>query len=294
MTRKSEYFGQDPVNIPVVLAELYKLASSMPQLHWAALVDAAFDYPAAEESMYWNIGINCYDSGAYEGLAKAAPTLVPVDPVNDQAFVSRLLRHCHNRPMVSFLASRIELDRLRESWQDLHWITAVDRQRMLLRLADTRILATLPQTLKENQWTAFSEPIEQWVIVNRTGGLTQLDLSTPSGAKAPTIHLEHTQLEALLSAAEPDNVLAMLTDSMPDILPMDIRDSARYRIVAQSCEMARAFDITNWTDVVSLSVAAFLSEGETNYDEALIAFLNGKQWTPGDLGVSLVNEGFVN
>ncbi|MGW8393936.1 DUF4123 domain-containing protein [Pseudoduganella sp. HUAS MS19] len=294
MKKRSELFGQDPANVSAVIAELYELANSKPELHWAALVDAAFDHPLAHESPYWSIGINCYDSVAYEGLTKAAPMLVPVDPVNNQAFVSRLLKHCYDRPMVSFIACQIELDKLSESWRQLHWITAVDQQRMILRLADTRILLALPQTLKKNQWAAFAEPVAQWLIVNRTGDLAPLDLPAQDTAKVSTIHLELEQLSALLSAAEPDNVLATLSDSMSDILPMDIRPSVRYEIVAQCCELASRFNISNWADVVSLSIAAFLTGGKTNHDEALLAFLNAKQWTPGDLGIRLVNDGFIS
>lgn len=293
MKKQPEFFGQDPANIPAARTDLLALAEAQPDVHWAALIDAAFDYPAADASPYWRRGINCYGGPAYEGLRKAAPMLVPLDPVHDQAFLTRLLRHCHDRPMVSFLASRVDLNALCQLWEPLHWITAIDHQKMLLRLADTRILAKLPGILEPSQWAAFAAPVTQWATVNRSGGLTPLALPAPDATKAASIHLEHHHLADLLSAAEPDNILSLIVDSMPDILPQDLPGSQAYAMVSDSCALARRHDVTNWADVVSLSVAAFLTEGRTNQNGGLTAYLARKQWPPGDLGTSLVNEGFL-
>jgi len=293
MRTKPELFGQDPANIPALRSDLLALAEAQPDVHWAALIDAAFDYPAPDAPPYWSRGINCYGSPAYEGLRKAAPMLVPLDPVHDQAFISQLLRHCHDRPMVSFFASRVDLNTLCQLWEPLHWITAIDHQKMLLRLADTRILVELPGILEPSQWAAFAEPVTHWAVVNRSGGLTPLALPAPDATKAQNIHLQHEQLAALLSAAEPDNILALIVDSMPDILPQDLPGSQAYAMVSDSCALARRYEVTNWADVVSLSVAAFLTEGKTNRNESLTAYLARKQWPPGDLGTSLVSESYL-
>lgn len=293
MKRTTEYFGQDPVNVRAVRESLTALAEAQSDLHWAALIDAAFDYPNADDSPYWARGINCYTSQAYEGLHKAAPILVPIDPINDQAFLTRLLRHSYDRPMISFLGSRIGLNKLCVSWEGLHWITAVDQQRMLLRLADTRVLAELPTIFKQAQWAALSASIVEWKIVNREGSLSPLALSPEDATTVDKIHLEHQQLADLLSAAEPDNILSLIVDSLPDILPQDLPGSQTYAMVSDSCALARRHDVTNWADVVSLAVAAFLTEGKTNQNESLTAYLARKQWPPGDLGTSLVSESFL-
>lgn len=293
MKRKSEFYGQDPAKISAVQADLIAQAAGQPDLHWAALIDAAFDYPSANEAPYWIHGINCYGGAAYEGLGKAAPVLVPLDPINDQTFLTRLLRHCYDRPMISFLASRIELKQLSELWDPLHWVTAVDHQRMLLRLADTRTLAMLPRVLKPAQWAALSGPVAQWAIIDRLGNLASLAVAEADATKVQTIHFELDQLAALLSAAEPDNVLSLLSDSMSDIFPKDMLGSMRYETVAESCELARKYEVSNWSDVVSLAVAAFLSQGQTNQEESLAAYLASKRWNVGDLGAGLVSEGFV-
>lgn len=293
MKKRSEFFGQDPINVPAVLAKMIELAQEQPDLRWAALIDAAFDYPSPNQAPYSSHGINCYGSAEYEGLEKAAPILLPIDPVNDQAFLSQLLRHCHDRPMISFLASRVELEELCKSWCPLHWITAVDHQRMILRLADTRTLAALPQVLTPAQWAAISGQLATWVIVDRTGAPASLPLPGSDLLKVSAIHLEHNQLSTLLEVAEPDNILSLLSESMSDVLPKDMPGSARHIMVSKSCELARRFEISNWSDVVSLSVAAFLTKGFTTRDEQLADYLSQKQWTPGDLGSSLVSEELI-
>ncbi len=293
MKIKSESFGQDPANVPAVLAEMTVLAQEQPDLRWAALIDSAFDYPSAEQTAYSNHARNCYDSATYDGLEKAAPMLVPIDPINDQAFLVPLLKHCNGRPMISFLASHIEVEELLESWRPLHWISAVDHQRMILRLADTRTLAALPNVLTPTQWAAISGHLARWVIINRTGTLTSLPLPEPNTLKASAIHLDQNQLSALLNVAEPDNILSLLSESMSEILPEEMSGSERHIMVSKSCDLARKFEIKNWPDLVSLSVAAFLTKGLTSRDEKLADYLTRKQWSPGDLGVSLVSEGFV-
>jgi hypothetical protein len=293
MKKNSQSFGQDPANTSAILKELLALAAAHPEAHWAALVDAAFDYPVATEKPYWHSGINCYDSPEYEGLGKAAPMLIPIDIYNDQEFVSRLVHHCHDRPMISFLASRVALNDLCDAWRPLHWITAVDDQRMLLRLADTRVLSGLSQALKPDQWAAIAAPVACWVAVNRTGRLKSLNLPKPDELRAQKIQLDQDQLGTLLASAEPDNVLSLISESMSDVFPAGMRGSQRYEMVSESCALARKHGIENWSDIVSLSVAAFLTKGELNQDKSLADYLARRQWAPGDLGTCLVSERFV-
>lgn len=293
MKRDSTYFGQDPVNVPVLLKDLAALARTHQDVHWGALIDTAFDYPAVTETPYWNRRINCYDSPEYDGLDNAAPILVPFEITNDHSFLTQLLRHCHNRPMISFLASDIPLEKLCDVWRSLHWITAADTQRMLLRLADTRTLTILPKVLSPAQWAAFSGPVTKWVALNREGGLISLAPAKLNETKAKSIHLDHDQLGVLLAASEPDNILSLISDSMSDIIPHEMQGSQRYEIVYRSCALAREHNVENWADVVSLSVAAFLTEGSIFQNELLTAHLIRRQWSEGDLGTSLIAERFL-
>ena len=293
MRRDIACFGQDPANLSAILDELLALTEEHPDVQWAALVDAAFDYPAAPESPYWSRGINCYGGPEYDGLSKVAPVLVPFDITIDRTFLARLLRHCHNRPMISFLGSSLALSDLCEAWRQLHWITAIDNQRMLLRLADTRVLIKLSQVLEPAQWTAFAGPVVKWVAVNRNGRLTTLARPHQNDIPVQKIHLDQDQLGKLLAAAEPDNILALISGTMSEVIPEEMRGSQRYETAAQSCAMARKSGISEWSDIVSLSVAAFLSNGTLIQDERFAAYLLNKSWPPGELGSSLVSERFL-
>lgn len=291
--KTAEIFGQDPANISKALLRLREAAQSQQGLYWAALIDAAFDYPNAEGAPYWRDSFNCYGSAAYEGLSKAAPMLMPIDPNNDRVLLTNLLRHCHDRPMISFLASRVPLHELCKEWEPLHWITAIDQQRMLLRLADTRTLSVLPGILEPQQWSVIAGSVAEWMIFDRAGGLAPLVVPKPLNGSPTKINLDQAQLGALLAAAEPDNVLSMISTTMSDILPTEMLNSERYSYIALSCEIAKKYEISNWTDVVSFSLAAFLSEGKSIHDEGVARFLKSKAWEDGGLGMALIAEGLI-
>ncbi|WP_374581477.1 DUF4123 domain-containing protein [Pseudoduganella sp.] len=293
MTKNVEVFGQDPANVPKALLRLTERARAQKGLYWAALIDSAFDYPKAEDAPYWRHSLNCYGGAPYEGLSKAAPMLMPIDPHNGQSTLTNLLRHCHDRPMISFLASRVPLDELCTEWEPLHWITVVDQQRMLLRLADTRTLSELPRVLTPQQWSAIAGSVAEWLILDRGGCLTPLVVPKPLNGAPTRINLDQAQLGALLAAAEPDNVMSMISTSMSDILPTGMLNSERYAYIALSCEIARKYEVSNWADVVSFSVAAFLSEGRSIHDEGVARFLKAKAWEDGGLGMALVTEGLI-
>jgi hypothetical protein len=152
------FFAQDGMAVSTVIDLLGEQVKAQPDLHWAALLDAAFDYPASEPMPYGANGVNCYMLDDFKGLERAAPWLVPLPSCDaDQQQLRELLRHCRGRPMLSFVASREPTVTLKEAWAKLHWICAVDDQRMLLRMADTRILPVLPRVLTPKQWAAFTQ-----------------------------------------------------------------------------------------------------------------------------------------
>src|SRR5450830_566133 len=125
--KNNNFFAQDAMSINVVLTQLNEYARLQPDLHWAALVDAAFDYPASDEAPYTLEGINCYLLDEYQGLKAAAPWLMPFSPDDsDQSTLRRLLKHCKERPMLSFVASYKSAVALKEDWANLHWITDLD------------------------------------------------------------------------------------------------------------------------------------------------------------------------
>jgi hypothetical protein len=294
MMKTTAFFAQDKMNVAGVIDELNAHRNAHPEWHWAALVDGAFDYPEAEQTPYAAEAINCYLSDAFEGLEVAAPWLYPLpSTTEDKASLRKLLQHCNGRPMLSFVASRGPLMELKEAWAPLHWLNTTDDQRMLLRLADTRTLPELPRVLTARQWAALTAPLAQWLTIDREGHLKSCPLA-PEGVFAETqIQLAQTQLDALLQAAEPDAVIDVLVDSMREALPASQKKSQLHRLVEASCALARSYQVEVFSDIVSLAVAACLTEGASNDDAKVHALLHDRRWTSGEMGNALLAEGIL-
>jgi hypothetical protein len=288
------FFAQDATAISTVIAMMGEHIQAQPDLHWAALVDAAFDYPATEPAPYTFKGINCYQLDAFEGLQGAAPWLVPLpsDDPNQQE-LRKLLRHCRERPMLSFVASRQPAITLKDDWANLHWVCAEDEQNMLLRLADTRILPVLPQVLTPEQWSAFTAPLEHWLLINREGQLVTCPLANKCVIASKKIKLTQAQLDALLHVSEADAVIDLLVENMPEIIPVNIKKSQLYKIVNESCVLAQAHRIEVFSDTVSLAVAACLTSGESNTNKKLIVLLDAGKWISAKLGDAILAENII-
>ena len=280
--------------IPAVIDSFKEYVAAQPGLHWAILIDSAFDYPAAGETLYAPGSSNCYRFDAYEGLQEVAPLLLPISTdAAGQELLKRVLRHCNGRPMLSLVASRLPCETLNERWQDLHWVTDADGQRMLLRVADTRILPALPQILEREQWSAFTSTLELWLYVNREGQLTPNVLAPKDSGMCKEIRLTHAQLELMLQAAEPDAIADLIVENMPEIVPAGLKNSQFHSLVRETCVLAQNQQVQVFADVVSLSVAACLTEGESNRSAKLHRLLAEKDWVPSKLGQAIMDEEII-
>lgn len=288
------FYAQDAVAVAAALRQLRELRNACPELHWAALIDSAFDYPAGAELPYTAGSINCYQGDAFAGLQKAAPWLMPLGGGNDdEALLRSVLRHCGARPMVSIVGCRVPLDRLADHWRPLHRVRAVDEQRMLLRIADTRVLNVLPRILRPSQWAAYTAPLAHWLALDRTGKFIPLALAPQDTAADGTIALSQQQVDDMLLASQPDAVIDLLKDTMADIVPGDILHSDLYRMIHDSCTLAAKHGVQVFADTFALAVAACLTNGETNHRSEVRALLGAGQWRRGELGEELVQAGLV-
>lgn len=280
--------------VSAAIDTLGMLTAAQSGLHWAALIDSAFDYPASETLPYAAGSINCYSTNEFEGLQKAAPLLMPIPShQRSDAHLRGILRHCAARPMVSFVASRIPLAELSEHWRSLHRVSVVDEQKMLLRFADTRVLSVLPEILTPSQWLSYSAPLASWLVLERTGTFTEIALAPAGALPDQEIKLSEYQVDALLAASQPDAIIELLKNSMSDVVPDSLRNSAFYELIRGSCQLAALHGIELFADVFSLAVAACLTMGETNRSPEVDALLHARRWPAGDLGDALVAEGLV-
>ena len=289
----SDFYAQDVIIVPAAVETLGILIAAQPDLHWAALIDSAFDYPACETVLYAAGSINCYSANEFAGLQKAAPLLVPIPVKGADALLRSILRHCAARPMISFIASRIPLAELSEHWRSLHRVGVVDQQKMLLRFADTRVLSRLPEILNSSQWLSYSAPLVHWLVLDRTGAFAPIPLAPTDALPDQAIKLSEQQVDALLLASQPDAIIELLKNAMSDVIPDSLRNSDFYELIRGSCQLAASHGIELFADVFSLAVAACLTMGASNRSPEVNALLHAKRWLAGDLGDMLVAEGLV-
>lgn len=292
--KNNDFYAQDPIIVSAAIDTLSVLTAAQPGLHWAALIDSAFDYPASETLPYAAGSINCYLANEFEGLQKAAPLLVTIPgEQRSNAHLRDILRHCAARPMISFIASRIPLSELSEHWRSLHRVSIVDEQRMLLRFADTRVLSVLPDILTPSQWLSYSAPLDKWLVLERTGAFTEIALAPAGTLPDQDIKLSEHQVDALLAASQPDAIIELLKNSMSDVVPDSLRNSDFYELIRGSCQLAASHGVELFADVFSLAVAACLTRGATNGSPDVDALLHAKRWPSGNLGDALLEEGLV-
>jgi hypothetical protein len=92
-----------------------------------------------------------------------------------------------------------------------------DRQAVLLRYFDPRVLPVLHQILRPEQREAFFSICTSWHFVDRTGKLKTLSAS-PSSADSllPPVKLDDSQFAGMLRAAEVDAVIPELVREAPN------------------------------------------------------------------------------
>lgn len=291
--KKSIYRSVDDVPVVRSAEKIIDVVRSKPELSWGALIDTAFDYGQGKTRPDLGAVIDCYDYPEFEGLSAVSPCLFAL--VSDSELrtqVTRLIRHCQGRPMLSFVGTRESLKDISVRWRAVHRVHVVDEQEMLLRFADTRILSYLPQVLTSHQWRAICGAVANWTYFDRTGRLVSCDIPDLKDGQEKIL-ITKAQLDKLLDASHPDAMMALIAESMCDIVPTGTPVSERYRIIKDSYELSKKHEINNSADVLSLAVAAYLTKGGSNLDQRLEALLRRHAWPVGSLGEKIVDAEIV-
>lgn len=171
-------------------------------------------------------------------------------------------------------------------------VSVVDEQEMLLRFADTRTLSYLPQVLTSPQWGAICGGVSYWTYFDRSARLVTCNIPDINHRPAKVV-ITKEQLEKFLDASQPDALMALMGESMSDIVPTDRPISERYRMVLNSCELAKRYEVENDADVFALAVAAYLTKGESNVDQKLESLLRQRAWPTGSLGDAIIDAEII-
>lgn len=136
----------------------------------------------------------------------------------------------------SYLDSALDLPALAAHLSRHLRIVDDDGSLYALRLADCRVLATLPKVLDARQWAQLTAPLRAWTYHQRDGTPAPLRITPPAVEDAhddEPLRLTSRQLDALVEFAEPDALLAAIGQT-PD-LTASRRGLAWLHRVARHC-----------------------------------------------------------
>lgn len=289
---KSLYYGQNFTDTRAVLEKLSPFILAHPQLHWAVLLDSAFDYETKANTDILGPHLNCYSRvNELDNLAPVAPCLYAMDAsATGLKTCETLLVHASGRPMLSVVASLASLDDLVKTWAPLHWVYASDpqdKQRFVLRMADTRTLPKLPQLLSPADWQALRGPLELWFVVDRTGKLTALP-AAPEGTQASKrIAVDAKTLSKMVDQAMPDTLLQhMVERAFEDIDPKQPRLNV-FKLMRNAYALAVEYNINQMDDLSALAYCTLLTQGAALEHVEVLALLRDKAYVPGSLNDAL-------
>lgn len=289
-----DYFALSRYNIPQLQE---RLLTDMPPSggtdgHWLALVDRAFD--DGGKTMKWSARQwPIYHQGKLADFESIAPTLLPLATESEETLqqqLSRLLRHCQGRPMLSFLLSRKDPEKLRDSWQPLLEVATEDSQLFLLRFADTRTLPAIADVLRKDIWAHLSDGIDRWLYPDREGNLQALKLPESKlplqEATNTPIRITDEALNGLLRQGQPDALAQTLYEHFPDLLPTG--DGAMtYKRLVDTCRLAETSGIEAFPELVALAVAIQATEDNLLESPQFSAWLKDGLWPPGCFATAL-------
>lgn len=257
------YFACSTPDLSSVEADLWasfqshRDASLSQQLF--AVVDMAFDSKLAQRLRYGTKSTPIAFGTPLAALAEHLPHLC--GPIESRGAVETLLRGAEGSPMISFIASEVDIDLLTEALKPLLLVETSDGNRWPLRYGDTRILPELLALVTDSA-IPLSPVIASWWWPDRMGKLQVFETDQSKHEQiAPADHLffDDAQFGWMLTAARPDAIIDQLYQACPDILdrllphenfakvraaleelPPQCRDSSELEL--RWCSLALAFD----------------------------------------------------
>ena len=189
-----------------------------------ALVDCAFDeqfFSSRHHSMRERMSL--YAGTSLSGLGRAAPYLVagPADAGLCLSWLERLYAACDGKPMLSIIASTLDLNALAHHLRPYLIARTEDTLEWPVRWGDTRVLPHLLSALTPAQHDAMLGPMHCWWMAARDGGLSVVQ-GTARAEAAPAdfdkLPLSDEAFSQVVDEAEADAVLTQIEERQPDVL----------------------------------------------------------------------------
>ena len=264
--------------------------------YWYALVDTAFDHEGKALRISGNEGLALYQQGQLAALSGVSPVLYALstgDTDQLQRQLSRFLHHCQGRPMLSFIRSKLRVSDLSKGWQSLLEVETEDKERYLLRFADTRVLPTLAG--QEKIWKRLAADATAWWTIGRDGQLLDLALPALPERNEDLLQIDNDCLAELLRAGEVDAMADYMAGYFPELLA--VRDGyANYEILEQALTLCLEQRVFGTSDQYALGVAALFTDGRLLTEPATSTWLSEHAWNDKGFEDSLAefmeNKGF--
>jgi len=168
----------------------------------------------------------------------AGPILL-ADPIAredaNKAEVLRLMGAYPHRLHVAFLDSPLGLAELADHLRHYVYFGDDTGEAYGLRIADSRVMACLPQVLLPAQWDAMTRPIDQWHVHDRTGKTYALQLNESRRERTDPshpLHLTDEQIARSMDEGEPDALLSAIGRNPR---ATDPRHTQRHYDIARCC-----------------------------------------------------------
>lgn len=288
------YFAVDEL-APAFLADLleaFRLAKlSNANLSLYALIDASFEYvrPSTGRKAWKDTAVSLYEGTALDALSKESPHLFGFsdEPAAARVQMHGILARASGMPMISFIASELDLDALAQTFKAFLEINTADEQNFLLRFADTRVLPVLDSVLREECGDQWRRGVAYWWLSGRDGTMETMPAHHWSGDQEDradnTFVLSQDSFNRVVSEGDADAILDVISDQNPEVLSQ-AKPSENYYAIRRLVPKMAELGVGNFSDAVVFCTTALLTSENFYLHRDFNALLAAKRWAPGKLG----------
>lgn len=219
----------DPALPTLIAQQLQQLCAQQAALdakkplYVLALIDGAFDETFFTRPYQTKLARqSLYAHTALQNFKSASPHLfaAPLATPDQTIWLQRLFALCDGKPMLSIIASTLDLQQLEQHLRPYMVAMTPDTVQWPVRWADTRILPALLAAMTPAQQAHFLSPIHRWWSVRRDGSLISWQGEAdplPDPADFDKLPMSDAAFSSLVDTAEADAILANLHDVQPDL-----------------------------------------------------------------------------
>lgn len=202
-----------------------------------------------------------FDATRESGALPVAPILILVGRSSSllasNAFVRWISERAVEGSSVIMLASSMGINELRGQLTKRLDVRISENMDAMLRFFDAKILEQLVRILTPEQIAVLCSPAKKWWYVDRMGELVGIDREFEHiGSDSPKLDLSEKQEFALINASEPDQVLHLLMNAMPQLRRLMPKN--QYSFIADNISSASRLGLCSVSDFVLYSVMVTL------------------------------------